>query len=146
MCIKTMTLEKSEITHEQKPFVVVGSAIIRGTDLSQKGRIYIFDIIDVVPEPDKPGTGRKLKLISKEEVKGAVTSLSPIGSEGFMIVAQGQKCLVRGLKEDGTILPVAFVDAQCYLSVVKELKGTGLCLLGDAIKGVWLAGYNVSLL
>lgn len=59
------------------------------------------------------------------------------------MVAQGQKCLVRGLKEDGTLLPVAFIDMQCYVTVVKELKGTSMCLIADAIKGVWLTGYYV---
>ncbi|KAL9026570.1 MAG: hypothetical protein Q9196_004784, partial [Gyalolechia fulgens] len=141
MCIKTMDLEVSEISHGRRPLVVVGTAIIRGEDLPAQGRIYVFDVISVVPEPDRPETGHKLKLIAKEEIKGAVTALSDIGTQGFVLAAQGQKCMVRGLKEDGTLLPVAFMDMQCYTSVVKELKGTGLCLMGDAIKGVWLAGY-----
>ena len=51
--------------------------------------------------------------------------------------------MVRGLKEDGSLLPVAFLDMQCYVSVVKELEGTGLCLMGDAVKGVWFCGYSV---
>lgn len=72
-----------------------------------------------------------------------MTAVSPIGSQGFLMVAQGQKCLVRGLKEDGTLLPVAFIDMQCYVTVVKELKGTSMCLIADAIKGVWLTGYYV---
>ena len=72
-----------------------------------------------------------------------MTALSEIGSQGFLLAAQGQKCMVRGLKEDGTLLPVAFIDCQCYTSVAKELKGTGLCLVGDAVKGVWLVGYYV---
>ena len=96
-----------------------------------------------MPEPDHPETGRALKLIAKEEVKGAVTSLSGIGTQGFLLVAQGQKCMVRGLKEDGSLLPVAFLDMQCYVSVVRELSGTGLCLMGDAVKGVWFCGYTV---
>ena len=79
-------------------------------------------------------------------MKGAVTALSEIGSQEFLLVAQGQKCLVRGLKEDGSLLPVAFMDMQCYVTVAKELKGTGLCLTGDVIKGVWLAGYYVRLM
>ena len=108
-----------------------------------KGRVYIFDIIEVVPEPDHPETHLKLKLVAKEEVKGAVTAVTEIGSEGFLLVAQGQKCMVRGLKEDGTLLPVAFIDTQCYVSVTKELKGTGLCILADVVKGVWFAGYTV---
>jgi cleavage and polyadenylation specificity factor subunit 1 len=144
MCVKTIVLESSEITRERRSFVVVGTALISGSDLLAKGRIYVFDIIHVVPEPDRPETARKLKVIAKEEVKGAVTALSEIGNEGFLLVAQGQKCMVRGLKEDGTLLPVAFIDTQCYVTVAKELKGTNLCVFGDAVKGVWLAGYNVS--
>lgn len=142
MCIKTMSLEVSENTHERRELVAVGTALIRGEDLPSQGRIYIFDIINVVPEPGHPETDRKLKLITKEEVKGAVTALSEIGTQGFLLAAQGQKCMVRGLKEDGTLLPVAFMDMQCYVSIARELKGTGLCIMGDAIKGAWLTGYS----
>ena len=142
MSIKIMSLETSEHTHERRSLVVVGTAIIRGEDLPAIGRIYVFDINDVVPEPDRPETGKKLKLIAKEEVKGAVTALTEIGTQGFLLAAQGQKCMVRGLKEDGSLLPVAFMDMQCYMSAAKELKGTGLCVMGDAIKGIWFAGYT----
>ena len=141
--IKTMDLETSEHSHNRRPLIVVGTALLRGEDLPTQGRIYVFDIIEVVPEPDHPGTDRKLKLIAKEEVKGAVTALSEIGTEGFLLAAQGQKCMVRGLKDDGTLLPVAFIDMQCYVSVVKELRETGLCLMGDATKGLWFTGYSV---
>lgn len=146
MSIKTMNLEISENTHERRSLVVVGTAVIRGEDLPAQGRIYVFNVIPVVPEPEHPETGHSLKLIAKEEIKGAVTALTEIGTQGFLLAAQGQKCMVRGLKEDGTLLPVAFMDMQCYTSVAKELKGTGLCLLGDAVKGVWFAGYYVCLL
>lgn len=142
-CAQTISLEVSEHTHERQNLVCVGTALLRGPDLPSLGNIYIFAVIPVVPEPDHPETGRALKLITKEEVKGAVTSLSGIGTQGFLLVAQGQKCLVRGLKEDGSLLPVAFLDMQCYVSVVKELEGTGLCLMGDAVKGVWFCGYTV---
>ncbi|KAL8766924.1 MAG: hypothetical protein Q9209_006405 [Squamulea sp. 1 TL-2023] len=141
MCIKTLSLEISEYTHERQTFVAVGTAILHGEDLPAQGRILVFNVISVVPEPDRPETGRKLKLISQTEVKGAVTALSEIGTQGFLLAAQGQKCMVRGLKEDGTLLPVAFMDMQCYTTVAKGLKGTGLCLMGDAMKGVWFAGY-----
>ena len=96
-----------------------------------------------MPDPERPETGRALKLIAKEDVKGAVTAVSGVGTQGFLLAAQGQKCMVRGLKEDGSLLPVAFLDMQCYVSVVSELPGTGLCLMGDAVKGVWFCGYTV---
>ncbi|KAJ5663769.1 Cleavage/polyadenylation specificity factor A subunit C-terminal [Penicillium longicatenatum] len=140
--VKNVNLEVSENTHERKDLIVVGTAITKGEDIPARGCIYVFDVIEVVPEPGKPETGRKLKLIGKEVVKGAVTALSGIGGQGFVIVAQGQKCMVRGLKEDGSLLPVAFMDMQCYVNVAKELKGTGMVILGDAVKGLWFAGYS----
>lgn len=142
-CIESINLEVSEISHERKDMIVVGSAIVRGEDIVPRGCVYIFEIIDVVPDPDRPESNRRLKLITKEEVKGAVTGLSGIGGQGFLIVAQGQKCMVRGLKEDGSLLPVAFMDMQCYVNVLKELKGTGLCIMGDALEGLWFTGYSV---
>lgn len=141
--VQNVNLEVSENTHERRDLIVVGTAITKGEDVPARGCIYVFDVIEVVPEPGQPETGRRLKLIGQESVKGAVTALSGIGGQGFVIVAQGQKCMVRGLKEDGSLLPVAFMDMQCYVSVAKELKGTGLCVLGDAVKGLWFAGYSV---
>ncbi|KAJ5753862.1 uncharacterized protein N7511_008015 [Penicillium nucicola] len=140
--VKNMNIEISENTHERKDLIVVGTAIAKGEDMPARGSIYVFEVVNVVPDPEKPETGRKLKLVGKESVKGAVTALSGIGGQGFVIVAQGQKCMVRGLKEDGSLLPVAFMDMQCYVSVAKELKGTGMVLLGDAVKGLWFAGYS----
>lgn len=143
--MKTISIEVSEITHERKDLTVVGTAIVKGEDINPRGCIYMFEVIDVVPDPEKPEMDRKLKLVAKEELKGCVTALSGIGGQGFLIVAQGQKCMVRGLKEDGSLLPVAFMDMQCYTNVLKELKGTGMCIIGDALKGLWFTGYSVSI-
>jgi len=143
MCVKTLNLEISEETNERRQVVTVGTAISKGEDLATKGRVYVYDVVNVVPEPDRPERNKKLKLVAKEEIpRGAITGVSEIGTQGFMLVAQGQKCMVRGLKEDGTLLPVAFMDMNCYVTSVKELRGTGLCVLADAVKGVWLTGYT----
>ncbi|KAI9785827.1 MAG: mRNA cleavage and polyadenylation factor subunit [Peltula sp. TS41687] len=141
LCMSTITLCVSEHTDERKPLIAVGTSNTAIPDLPSRGTIYVFDIISVVPEPRRPETNHKLKLIAREEVKGAVTSLSEVGTQGFLLAAQGQKCMVRGLKEDGSLLPVAFMDMMCYVSVVRCLPGTGLCLMGDAWKGVWFVGY-----
>ncbi|CAL5868815.1 uncharacterized protein PFLUO_LOCUS3042 [Penicillium psychrofluorescens] len=140
--VKNVSLELSESGNERRDMIVVGTAIAKGEDIPARGCIYVFNVANVVPDPEKPESGRKLKLIGKEPVKGAVTALSGIGGQGFVIVAQGQKCLVRGLKEDGSLLPVAFMDMQCYVNVAKELKGTGMCILGDAVRGLWFVGYS----
>ena len=143
-CMKTVSLEVSEVTHERKLLVAVGTAIIGVEDISTMGHIHIFEVVQVVPEPGKPETARKLHLLVREEVRGAVTALSEITGKGFLMMSQGQKLMVRGLKEDGTFLPMAFLDLQGYLSVLKNLKGTGMALMADSLQGVSLHGFNVS--
>ncbi|KAI0384095.1 CPSF A subunit region-domain-containing protein [Hypomontagnella monticulosa] len=143
MCIETLNLEVSESTNERKHLIAVGTAVARGEDLPIRGRVLVYDVVTVIPEPGKPETNKKLKLVANEDIpRGAVTAISEIGTQGLMLVAQGQKCMVRGLKEDGTLLPVAFMDMSCYVTAVRELKGTGLCLMADAVKGVWFTGYT----
>ena len=143
LCVKTLNLEVSETTHQRKDLIAVGTSIVHGEDLATKGNIRIFEVINVVPDPERPETNKRLKLIVKDEVKGAVSAVSELGTQGFLIMAQGQKCMVRGLKEDGTLLPVAFMDMQCYVTALKNLPKTGMLLMSDAFKGVWFTGYTV---
>ncbi|TPX19066.1 uncharacterized protein E0L32_011227 [Thyridium curvatum] len=143
LCVKTLNLEVSESTNERKQLITVGTGVSRGEDLPIRGRILVYDVASVIPEPGRPETNKKLKLVAKEDIpRGAITAISEIGTQGLMLVAQGQKCMVRGLKEDGTLLPVAFMDMNCYVTAAKELPGTGLCLMADAFKGVWFTGYT----
>lgn len=143
MCVKSLSLEVSESTKERRELIVVGTAISRGEDLPIRGRIHVYDLASVIPEPGQPETNKKFKLVAKEEIpRGAVTAISGIGNQGFVLVAHGQKCTVRGLKEDGTLLPVAFMDMSNYVTSLKEVPGTGLCVMGDAFKGVWFTGYT----
>ena len=142
LSIKCLSVEVSEQTHERKDLFVVGTGIARGENVVLRGFVYLFDVVDVAPHPEIPETDLKLKLITKEDVRGAVTALSSIGSQGFVLTAQGQKCMVRGLREDNAILPVAFMDMRYYVSVAKELPGSGLAILADAFAGLWLMGYS----
>lgn len=139
--LKVMQLEVSEHTHEQKFMVVVGTTFQRGEDAPAKGAVTIFDIIDVVPEPDRPETGIRLHVQAREETKGAITALEPFPG-GLVGTAQGQKIMVRGLKEDGTCLPVAFLDAQTYTSNLKTLGTSGMWFAADAWKGLWLGAFT----
>ncbi|CAH0048218.1 unnamed protein product [Clonostachys solani] len=141
--MKTLNLEVSEETKERRMLLAVGSALSKGEDLPTRGRVQVLDIVTVIPEPGHPETNRRLKPVAKEDIpRGGVTALSEIGTQGLMLVAQGQKCMVRGLKEDGSLLPVAFLDMNCHVASARALPRTGLCLLADTFKGVWFAGYT----
>ncbi|KAK3714705.1 mRNA cleavage and polyadenylation factor subunit [Vermiconidia calcicola] len=139
--LKIMPLEVSEHTHEQKLTIVAGTAAQRGEDMPAKGAVNVFEILDVVPEPDRPESGVKLHLISREETRGAVTAIESFAG-GLVGTAQGQKLMVRGLKEDGSCLPVAFLDAQCHTLQLKTFGSSGMWLAADAWKGLWFGGFT----
>ncbi|KAF8477455.1 CPSF A subunit region-domain-containing protein [Kalaharituber pfeilii] len=138
LVIKTVELEVSEQTKERKQLVAVGTGIFRGEDSAARGAIYVFEVIEVVPEPGRPETNRKFKLVVREEVKGTVSALC--GVNGFLLAAQGQKVMVRGLKEDQSLLPVAFMDMNMYVTVAKNLNG--MILFGDFMKSVSFVGFT----
>lgn len=141
LCLAALELEVSEVTKERRQLIVIGTGTRRGEDLPIRGRLYVYDVVHVIPEVGRPETNKRMKLIAKEDIpRGAVTAVSEIGTQGLMLVAQGQKCMVRGLKEDGSLLPVAFMDMSCYVTAAKELKASGLCVMADAAKGVWFTG------
>ena len=140
-CMKTVSLEISEITHERQQLVVIGTETSRGEDLPCIGYVHIFQVKRVVPEPGEPASNYKLHRIAKQDTRGGVTALSEVGNSGLLLIAFGPRTIVRGLKEDGTFLPVAFLDVQCYMSTMKPLEGTGMTLLADATKGLWLTGF-----
>ena len=136
--VTAIPMEISEHTHEHKTLIAVGTGIFRGEDHSARGAIYVFEVIEVVPEPGRPETNRKLKLVVREEVKGTVSAIC--GVNGYLLAAQGQKVMVRGLKEDQSLLPVAFMDMNSYVTVAKNLEG--MLLFGDFTKSAWFAGFS----
>jgi cleavage and polyadenylation specificity factor subunit 1 len=124
--------------------VCAGTVTVLGEDQATRGHIYVLDVHEVVAEPDAAAKAYKFREAAREDVKGAVSQLAPIGPRGFLLAAQGQKCMVRGLVEKDKLLPVAFLDAQCYVTSARVLPGSaGMAVLGDVAKGVWFIGYTV---
>ncbi|KAF3929829.1 hypothetical protein AA313_de0210126 [Arthrobotrys entomopaga] len=136
--VKAVELEVSEVTKERKIMIAVGTGLLRGENSPARGAVYVFDVIDVVPEIGKPETGKKFKLIAREEVKGVVSTLA--GMDGYLLITHGQKCMIRGLKEDGSLLPVAFMDMNMHTTVSKTLEK--MVMFGDVLKGVSFVGFS----
>ena len=136
-------LEVNERKHIHKNTVSLGTIKLLGEDQAAQGRIVVLDVVDVVPEPGRPETKHKLKQYAQEKVKGAVTALAEISNDGFLLVAMGQKLQVRGVNAVGRILPLGFLDVPCYITDAKVFKGTGMIVVSDIAKGMWLIGYTV---
>lgn len=137
MCLDSLVLTV-ENSKEKREVVVFGTSFVRGEDLAAKGNYYVYDVIGVVPEPGKPETKHKLKEIVKENVKAAATAVTVV--EGYLLVAQGQKIVVRSLAEDDSIIPVAFIDVNTY--VVDAKAARNMVLLADTLASVWLVGFG----
>lgn len=72
-----------------KEYICVGTNYNYSEDITSRGRILIYDIIEVVPEPGKPLTKFKFKEIYIKEQKGPVSAITHVS--GFLVTSVGQK-------------------------------------------------------
>ena len=95
-----------------KEYVVLGSNMSYGEDVQSRGRLILIDVLDVVPEPDRPLVKFKMNQIYADEQKGPVTAIC--GVNGYIVSAIGQKV---GEKSDN------FSQVRCYSPLMKVFIG-----------------------
>jgi len=139
LSMKQVDLQISEESKRRRPFLAIGTATLRGEDAGTKGNIYIFDIAQVVPQPSRPWTNRKLRLAWSEEVRGAVTVINEL--RGYLLSSQGQKVMVRAFGEvDKEFLPVAFYDLSMVVTVAQSIRD--FVLFGDIMHSICFIGFQ----
>lgn len=140
MNVKSMKLDVGTTNKKlknNKEFIVIGTGKYRMEDLVSLGSFKIYEVIDIIPEPGRPETNHKFKEVFQEDSRGAVTAITEVS--GRLLATQGQKVIVRDIKDDG-VVPVAFYDTAVYVSEAKSFGN--LILLGDSLKSVWLIGFD----
>lgn len=120
-----------------KEYLCIGSNFNYSEDITSRGNIHIYDIIEVVPEPGKPLTKFKLKEIFKKEQKGPVSAISDV--RGFLVTALGQKIYLWQLKDDD-LIGVAFIDTNIYVHQIISVKS--LILIADVYKSISLIRFQ----
>jgi len=136
-CMQSVNLKSEGTVSGMKPYIALGTNYAYNEDVTCRGRIVIFDVIEVVPEPGLPLTKNKLKVQYDKEQRGAITALNAV--QGFLVTAIGQKIYIWQLKDDD-LSGIAFIDVQIYVQSLATIKN--LILVGDIFKSITLLRYQ----
>ncbi|KAJ1820603.1 mRNA cleavage and polyadenylation factor subunit, partial [Coemansia sp. RSA 2599] len=136
--MRTLSLESAQSVGGRRDFVCVGTSFVLGEDVTTRGAVYVFDVVDVVPLPGRPQTNRRLKLLCREELRGTISALGEI--RGNLAMSVDSKVYVRSLQRTEQLVSVAFLNCQSW---VRSLVGfNGLLLVADIASGLWLAAFQ----
>ncbi|KAJ2195165.1 mRNA cleavage and polyadenylation factor subunit [Coemansia sp. RSA 522] len=135
--MQTLELESAQAEGGSRALVCVGTGFVLGEDVMSRGRIYVFDIVDVVPLPGRPQTNRKLKLLYTEEVHGVVSAVGEL--RGNLVMSEGSKLYVRSFAND-TLTSFAFLDCHTWVRSAVGLRN--FLLVGDVANGLSFVGFQ----
>ncbi|XP_047129274.1 cleavage and polyadenylation specificity factor subunit 1 isoform X1 [Hydra vulgaris] len=137
-CMKVLLLHSELVDIGLKQYLVVGTTFNYGEDLACKGRILIFDVLEVVPEPGQPLTKTKCKCVYDKEQKGPVTAIC--ATSGYIIAAVGQKIYAFKYK-DNDLVGVAFVDSQVFTVNLMAIRN--VIVAADISRSISLVRFQV---
>uniref|UniRef100_A0A914YBR5 Cleavage/polyadenylation specificity factor A subunit C-terminal domain-containing protein n=1 Tax=Panagrolaimus superbus TaxID=310955 RepID=A0A914YBR5_9BILA len=118
-------------------YLAIGTAFNMGEEVPARGRLLIYEIIEVVPEIGLPTTRFKLKTLAELDQKGPVTSIS--STEGILMVAIGQRVFIYTIKDEGLVAN-SFLDLNFYVTQICPLRSIALCV--DMFESVHLLRYQ----
>lgn len=98
----------------------------------------IFDVVEVVPEPDNPQTNHKLKLVYSQDQRGPVVAVADV--KGFLLTSLGEKTVVHSFDDSERLTAIAFIDTQTFVHNICTIKE--YALLGDVHKSIWFARFK----
>ena len=136
-CMKHLYLSSEGMHSGQRGFIVAGTNFSYGEDITSRGHIKIYDVIEVVPEPGQPLTKNKIKTMYDKEQKGAVTAIAAVS--GFLVSTVGQKIYIWQFK-DKDLHGIAFIDSAVYVHQIHTLKN--FLLVGDVYKSINVLQYQ----
>lgn len=89
LCLKVVSLSYEGARSGLRGYLAIGTNYCYGEDTTSRGRLMVFDVIEVVPEPGQPLTKNKFKMLYQKEHKGPITAIDSV--VGFLCATVGQK-------------------------------------------------------
>lgn len=123
---------------QKRDYVVIGTSWMHGEDRYCKGYVHMFDLVDVVPEADRPETDYKLKHLLKEEMKGGPVS-NVCTHDGYLLVTISAKLMLYSFEDGENLLGIAFLDQGVYTTTVRSIKS--YIILGDLCHSLSFMAY-----
>ncbi|KAL6307058.1 CPSF A subunit region-domain-containing protein [Sparassis latifolia] len=140
LLVAASSLQNKFASYDEDGNIVWEPDVNRGEDLAIKGVVYIFEIVEVVPDlSSSHKRWYKLKLRCRDDAKGPVTALC--GMDGYLVSSMGQKIFVRAFDLDERLVGVAFLDVGVYVTSLRTIKNLGLLLC--ALRSIFRAGFIV---
>ncbi|XP_033126019.1 cleavage and polyadenylation specificity factor subunit 1-like isoform X2 [Anneissia japonica] len=136
-CLKAVSLNCEGTVSGKKDYIVMTTTYVYNEDIQCRGRIFILDIIEVVPEPGQPLTKNKMKTLYDKEQKGPVSCICDVC--GFLLSCIGQKIYLWTFK-DNDLIGLAFIDTQVYIHRALSIKN--FVIVTDITKSLFLLQYQ----
>lgn len=113
-------------------FIVACTSYVKSEDWQFKGRLLIFEVIEVNPLPLMPWTNRRLKILCIENCKGPV--LDSCSLRGNIACCIGTKLMVFEVDKNEGTNAIAFHDLQILATKIRSVKNY-VCT-GDIANGL----------
>jgi len=118
-------------------YIAVGTSFNMGEEVPMRGRLIVYEIIEVVPEANMPTSRFRLKILAEAEEKGPISAIA--STEGVMLVGVGPRIYLYTIKDEGLIAR-AFLDLQFYVTQIYPFKS--LALTTDMFTSVHMIRYQ----
>eukprot|EP00051_Salpingoeca_urceolata_P012705 m.157284 g.157284 ORF g.157284 m.157284 type:complete len:1480 (-) comp17579_c0_seq5:122-4561(-) len=137
-----VSLKSQENRRGFKSMIAVGTTKIMGEEVAARGYVMLMEVLDVVPEEGQPLTKNKIKQLCKLDLRGAVTAMGDVQGylTGCVSQRDGAKVYVWNVRDQTTLIGIAFCDSMLHTRQLRSVKNYILC--SDAYQSISVLRFN----